>query len=600
MATHEPGELDWPATLCEAFGRTVRSIPEQTALRSAEGDTHYTYAEYRSAVADVAAALYERGVRRHDVVALMFENRPVFHIVDAAVMHLGAVACSIYNTSPARDIAHIVESSGARIAVCERGFAARIVEAAPSIDVLCTERGVTGTECLDDLARPDGFDFEAQWQAVEPDDVLTLIYTSGTTGKPKAVELTHRAIVAETFLVAEVLEFRSGDQVPSALPMAHAAQRWGTHYTGMALGLEVICIADLSTMGAHLVTIQPDIWGTVPRILEKMVAALRTRLDAEPDTHKRTMVAAAVDIGQRYAKACNDARLTGGRIPEALAEQRAGVEPILAGLRTAIGLGRIRWLMVGAAPTAPHVHEYLCGLGLEIVEVWGMSELSSAATVNAPGAQKVDTVGRPLRGVEVTLADDGEVLVRGPITMRGYRGDPAATAAAFTPDGRLRTGDLGVIDDQGYLSLIGRKKEIIVNSAGKNISPAKVEAAIKAQSPLIGSVMAVGDARPFLTALVVLDPDELAHFAAQHGLSASEPEQLVDTDVVRAVVAEAIDRANTQLARVEQIKTHVVLPRFWVPDSEELTPTLKLKRHVISQKYSDDIDALYTSAAAAR
>ncbi|MCX2930675.1 AMP-binding protein [Mycobacterium sp. CVI_P3] len=599
MAAENPGQ-HWPATLCEAFDRTVGSIAGQTALRSAEGDTHYTYAEYRNAVADVASALYERGIRRHDTVVLMFENRPVFHIVDAAVMHLGAVACSIYNTSPAGDIAHIVASSGARIALCESGFAPRILTAAPELEVICTDRGVAGTQCLDDLARATDFDFDAQWRAVEPDDVLTLIYTSGTTGKPKAVELTHRAIVAETFLVAEVLEFRSGDRVPSALPMAHAAQRWGTHYTGMALGLEVICVADLSTMGAHLIAIQPDIWGTVPRVLEKMVAALRTRLDAEPDAQKRALVASAVDIGQRYAKAQSDVRFSGGSIPSALAEQRAGAEPILAGLRAAIGLGRIRWLMVGAAPTAPHVHEYLSGLGLDIVEVWGMSELSSAATVNPPGAQKVGTVGRPLREVEVSLADDGEVLVRGPIAMRGYRGDPAATAAAVTADGWLRTGDLGVLDDQGYLSLVGRKKELIVNSAGKNISPAKVEAAIKAESPLIGSVMAVGDARPYLTALVVLDPDELVRVAAQNGLSASEPEKLVETDTVRTAVAEAIDRANTQLARVEQIKTHTVLPRFWLPDSEELTPTLKLKRHVISQKYRDQIEGLYASAAAAR
>lgn len=590
----------WPATLCEAFHRTVASLPEQTALRSAEGHAHYTYAEYRSAVADVAAALYALGVRRHDVVVLMFENRPAFHIVDAAVMHLGAVACSIYNTSPARDVAHIVASSGARIALCESGFAPRLLEAAPDIEVICTDPGVAGTVFLDDLPRTADFDFDALWRAVEPDDVLTLIYTSGTTGKPKAVELTHRALVAETFLVAEVLEFQSGDRVPSALPMAHAAQRWGTHYAGMALGLEVVCIADLASMGAHLVAIQPDIWGTVPRILEKMVAALRTRLEAEPDAQKRALVASAIDIGQRYAKAQHDARFSGGSIPSALAEQRAGVEPILAGLRSAIGLGRIRWLMVGAAPTAPHVHEYLSGLGLEIVEVWGMSELSSAATVNAPGAQKAGAVGKPLRGVEVCLADDGEVLVRGQIAMRGYRGDPAATAAAFTEDGFVRTGDLGVLDEQGYLSLIGRKKEIIVNSAGKNISPAKVEAAIKAESPLIGSVMAVGDARPFLTALVVLDPDELTQFGARRGLSSAATELLVDNDLVRAEVAGAIDRANTQLARVEQIKTHTVLPCFWVPDSEELTPTLKLRRHVISQKYGDQIEALYAVAAGTR
>lgn len=284
-------------------------------------------------------------------------------------------------------------------------------------------------------------------------------------------------------------------------------------------------------------------------------------------------------------------------MPMELAAQREAAEPILANIRAAMGLGRLRWLMVGAAPTPPHIHAFLAGLGLEVVEVWGMSELTSVATINPSGRQRLGTVGKALREVEVTLADDGEVLVRGPIVMRGYRGEPDATAAAFTADRRLRTGDLGSLDDEGYLTITGRKKEIIVNAAGKNISPAKVEAAVKAESPLIGSVMAVGDARPFLTALVVLDPDALEQFGAQRGLSGDRVDELIAADEVQAEIAEAITRANTQLARVEQIKKHAVLKRFWLPDSDELTPTLKLKRRVIAEKYSDDIEALYAVAA---
>ena len=588
------------STLCDLFDRTVRDHPDRIAVCSADGTVSYTYARYRSAVADVSAALHACGVRRADVVALMFENRPDFHVIDAAVMHLGATSCSIYNTSPARDIAHIIATSGAQIALCESQFVERLREAAPDLKIVCTERDVPGSTALADLPRSDVFDFEATWRAVSPDDVLTLIYTSGTTGTPKPVELTHRSMVAEVLSAAEVLDFRAGDRVPSALPMAHAAQRWGTHYSGMTFGLHVVCIDDLSTLAPSLVTIQPDIWGTVPRILEKMVAAVRTRLDAETDPTRRELVNTAIDVGQRYAAAEQRARAEGGQPPQALVAERQKVEPILAAIRQSMGLGNLRWLMVGAAPTAPQILSYLAGLGLEVVEVWGMSELGAVATINPCGAQKFGSVGKPLRDVQITLDDDGEVLVRGPIVMRGYRGEPAATDEAFTADGRLRTGDLGHIDADGYLSITGRKKEIIVNAAGKNIAPAKVEAAVKAESPLIGSVVAIGDGRPYLTALIVLDPDAVAQFVASSAVPANAPEDLYDHEAVTAAVAAAVERANAELARVEQIKRYTVLPQFWYPDGAELTPTLKVRRRVVAEKYRSEIDALYAADMVAR
>jgi long-chain acyl-CoA synthetase len=229
-----------------------------------------------------------------------------------------------------------------------------------------------------------------------------------------------------------------------------------------------------------------------------------------------------------------------------------------------------------------------------------MSELGAVATINPCGAQKFGTVGKPLRDVQITLSDDGEILVCGPIVMRGYRGEPVANAQAFTTDGRLRTGDLGQLDEDGYLSITGRKKEIIVNSAGKNIAPAKVEAAVKAESPLIASVVAIGDERPYLTALIVLDPDALTQFAASAGIPVQRPEDLCDHDIVTTAVAQAVERANTHLARVEQIKRYTVLSQFWQPDSAELTPTLKLRRRVIAENYRSEIDALYAAEAVAR
>ncbi|ORA11440.1 hypothetical protein BST14_18580 [Mycobacterium arosiense ATCC BAA-1401 = DSM 45069] len=588
-------------TLCAVFNETVGRFPNQVALRDVDATSCYTYQQYRDAIADVASALYGCGVRRGDTVALMFENRPEFHIADAAAMHLGAATCSIYNTSPVRDIAYVISTSGAQIALCESVFAASLRSADADLRIICTEPGVPDTESLAALARPTDFDFDQYWRTVQPDDVLTLIYTSGTTGEPKPVELTHASMLSEILLVADELEFRPGDTVPSALPMAHAAQRWGSHYNALMFGLEVVCIADLAQLASSLVKIQPRIWGSVPRVLEKMVMAVRSRIEAEPNQQVRERLEDAIGAGQRYA-AAHEAHRAGSQGPPApdLVAERARVEPILAEIRQSMGLSNLRWLMVGAAPTAPHIHSYLAGLGLEIVEVWGMSELGAVATINPVGRQRSGTVGVPLRDVDVTLADDGEILVRGPILMRGYRGQPEATAEAFTSDGRLRTGDLGHIDSDGYLSVTGRKKEIIVNAAGKNISPAKVEALLKAESPLIGSAVAIGDARPYLTALIALDPDALIHLAHTHGLNVDDTGDLMRSDIAARVIADAVAAANEHLARVEQIKRYVVVPRFWVPGGEELTPTLKLKRRVINELYRDEIESMYTMAEAGR
>ncbi|MDR3655957.1 MAG: AMP-binding protein [Mycobacterium sp.] len=584
-------------TMCDVFDTTVRRHADQIALRTTDSDTCWTYAQYAAAVADAAAALDGCGVRRGDTVALMFENVPSFHIVDAAVMHLGAATCSIYNTSPTKDIHHNLRSSGARLAVCEPEFAERLREADNDLRIVVTERAA-GYETLDELPRPADFDFESTWRAVEPDDVLTLIYTSGTTGAPKAVELTHGGILAEVFLAAEFLEFRPGDRVPSALPMAHAAQRWGTHYNAMTFALEVVCIDDIAMLGASLVTMQPDIWGTVPRILEKLVAAVSARLGGDGEASPG---AQAIEVGARYAQAVQRFRSGSDGPPSpSLQFERDKAEPVLAHIRHSIGLGRLRWLMVGAAPTPPHVQNFLTALGIEVVEVWGMSELGAVATVNPVGAQKLGTVGKALRGVDITTADDGEVLVRGPILMRGYRGQPQETSESFSEENYFKTGDLGQIDDQGYLSITGRKKEIIVNAAGKNISPVKVESTIKAHSSLIGSVVAIGDARPFLTALVVLDPEALSQFITEHELGTDVLGDPAGCSAVTDCIADAIDRGNTELARVEQIKRHLVLNAFWLPGSDELTPTLKLKRRVIAEKFASQIDSLYAAAEAAQ
>jgi long-subunit acyl-CoA synthetase (AMP-forming)/cation diffusion facilitator CzcD-associated flavoprotein CzcO len=585
-------------SICELFDATTKAYADQPALHSTDGELTLTYRQYRDAVVDIAGALHLRGVRHGDAVALMFDNRPEFHLVDAAVMHLGATSCSVYNTSPVADIAYVLTNSGATLAICEETYAAKLAAAAPATcEIICTAADVDGTVALNDLPRPAPaeFDFEVTWRTVGPDDVLTLIYTSGTTGTPKGVELTHAAMLAELELTSEVLDFRAGDRVPSAMPMAHAAQRWGTHYAGVAFGLDVTCVDDVAALLPALVRVRPQIWGTVPRILEKITAGLQTKFAAETDLKKRAAVSWALEIGQAVVaarKADGDAELS----PELATAYADADRRILAPIRQSLGLDQLRWLMVGAAPTPPHVMDFIAALGLNVVEVWGMSELGAVATINTAGVAKAATVGKPLRDIEVRIAADGEVFVRGPIVMRGYRGDPVQTAEAVDPDGWLATGDVGTVDADGYLSITDRKKELIVNAAGKNISPLRIEAALKAASPLIGAAVAIGDGRPFITALIVLDPEAAPAYAAGVGVTATALDELAGDDRIRQIIEDAVATANAQVSRVEQIKRHVLVGDVWIPGGAELTPTLKLRRKKIAERYEADIDALYSEA----
>jgi len=589
-------------SMCELFDRTTRRHADLPALHSTDGVVNLTYRQYRDAVVDIAGALYLQGVRRGDVVALMFENRPEFHLVDTAAMHLGATTCSIYNTSPVADIEYVLANSGAKLVVCEEKFTANLLNAAlADCEIICTTADVKGTMCLDDLWRPtpEGFDFDATWRAVGPDDVLTLIYTSGTTGTPKGVELTHGAMLAEVALTSEVLDFRPGDPVPSALPMAHAAQRWGTLYSAIAFGLDVTCVDDVAKLLPTLARLRPQIWGTVPRILEKISQGLQTKFAAETDPQKKAAVSWALDVGARlvsFRKTHRDAPLPDDLAADYLQADRL----VLAEVRKSLGLDQVRWLMVGAAPTPPHVMDFMAAIGFNMVEVWGMSELGAVATINAAGPAKSTTVGKPLRDVEIRLAADGEVYVRGPIMMRGYRNDAQKTAEAVDRDGWLHTGDIGTIDDDGFLSIIDRKKEIIVNAAGKNISPLRIEAAVKAASPLIGSVVAIGDGRPFITAIIVLDPESAPAFARNAGLAATTMEELAADGTIQHAIDTAVAAANEGVTRVEQIKRYKIIPDIWYPGGSELTPTLKLRRQKIAERYADEIEALYSAVGAAK
>ena len=532
------------ATLCGAFQATAAQFAEQVALRTPGGAVEITYADYAGRVRALAEGLASLGVGRGDTVALMLTNRPEFALADVAAMHLGAIPFSVYNTLSVEQMNHAFRNAGNRVIVTERQFLPRVLEArtAELRDIVLVDGEEPGTLTLEAVAdrKLAGFDFEATWQAVEPDDVVTLIYTSGTTGPSKAAQLTHAGVLFELRSLARILPVTPGGRGISYLPSAHVGDRCLGHYGGsLCYAATITYLDDHRSIGPVLAEVRPTMFGAVPRVWEKIKAGLE-------------------------AAGVND--------PAALPE------PVKAAVRTKIGLDCTEWQVSSAAPASVEVLRYFHALGLPLNEGWGMSELSCFGTVNPPDDIRTGTVGRALPGVELQVADDGELLVRAPLLMKGYRGDPERTAEAIDAAGWLHTGDIASIDAEGYVRIVDRKKEIIINSAGKNMSPANIELKLRASSPLIAQAVCVGDRRPYNVALITLDRELRAGQAL---------------DALRPAIEAAVASANAQLSRVEQIKRFAIVDTEWLPGGDELTPTMKLRRRTILEKYAANIERLY-------
>jgi len=584
MGEERPRALS-ASTMCEAFQTTVSERADEPALRLKDSDFEASWAEYAETVWRRAAGLATLGVGRGDTVGFMLVNRPAFHLTDCAAMHLGATCFSVYNTSSPEQIEYVVGDAASRVVITEQQFLERVLEARERVEtlehvVVVDGDAPAGTISLAELeAMGDpGFDFEASWRAVEPDDVLCLIYTSGTTGPPKGVQLTHANMIADWQCCDRVHAATPGGRSISFLPSAHVADRWSQLYAQMIYGTTVHCCPDPRQMVAYTIEVRPTLWGGVPRIWEKLKTALEAAMEGEQDAEKRRATESAMEVGRRRVAA-----YMAGEVPAELqAEWEQADERVFSKVRELLGLDQVEQFAVGAAPVPVDVLEFFLAMGIEIRELWGMSELSSAATLNPPGAVRVGTVGPPLPGVEIKLAEDGEVLVRGPIVMKGYRNMPERTAETIDADGWLTSGDIGEFDEAGYLKIVDRKKELIISAAGKNMSPASIEAKLKSASPLIAQAVAIGDARPYNVALLTLDLEYLA----ARGAEPDDPE--IEAEVERAVAA-----ANERMSRVEQIKRFKVLPGEWAPGGEELTPTMKLRRRPIERRYETEIESLY-------
>jgi long-subunit acyl-CoA synthetase (AMP-forming) len=578
-------------TLCEAFQITARASGDEPALVTYGSDESVTWDEYARRVRAVATGLSALGVRPGQTVALLLRNRPVFNVVDTAVLHLGAVPFSIYHTEPEDEMLALIADSEAQVLVTEPRFLDRALTVAaraeqPPRVIVDGDAGEVADRVttLADLERTDDpdFDFEASWRAVTPESIATLVYTSGTTGTPKAVQIPHRAVMHSLRGVDKLAPARMAHRAVSFLPAAHITDRFICHYTTIALGGTQTSVPDPNDLWDAIHHVRPTRFFGVPRTWEKLLDRARVLIDADP------ALQAALEIGLARVRAEQSGT-------ELAPEERARAEEAnerFAPVREHLGLDQAEWVTVAAAPTSYPILEFHHAIGLNLAELWGMSEFMMAI-MNPVDRVKLGFVGLPLSSVEARLGEDDELLLRGPHACAGYRNDPEKTAAMLDGDRWVHTGDLASIDDDGYIKIIGRNSEKMINSSGKNLFPAKIEAAVTEASPIIGTVASIGDRRRFVTALILLDPEALNGFAAEHGLAGS-PAELAQTPEVRAEVQRAVDAGNERLSRVEHVRAWTILDAEWTPGGEEVTQTMKLRRKAIDAKYAAEIEALYT------
>ncbi|MFC6010368.1 AMP-dependent synthetase/ligase [Nocardia lasii] len=586
------------STVPAAFQQTAALRPDQIALRTVGGTQEITWSQYAARVRALAAGLAKLGVRHGDSVGIMLTNRPEFNLVDTAVLHLGAVPFSVYNTSSAEQIAHVFANAGNNVVVTEQAFLDLIRACGAAVEhTIVVDGTAENTHTLAQVEsdpEPD-FDFDAAWQAVTPTDLATLIYTSGTTGPSKGVELTQSNVIAQVAgLVAGPLPVGFDDRAVSYLPAAHVADRISAHAMSLLTGIQITTVPDPREIAAALPDARPTVFFGVPRVWQKIKAGIENKLAVEPSPIKKALANWAIGVGVAQARAN-----LAGQSPLLLGLQhRIADALVLTKLRDALGFAELKVAASGAAPVPPETLEYFLGLGFAVSEVWGMSETAGVGTFTEIDKPRPGSVGRALDGVELRLDADGEVLVRGPIITPGYRNMPDKTAEAIDDDGWLHTGDIGTLDADGYLRIVDRKKELIISEAGKNIAPSNIENAMKAASSLIGQAVAIGESRPYITALIMLDPDVAALRAKDFGATDATHAELARRKEIVDEVRDAVLAGNRKLSRVEQIKRFVIVANLWEPGGDELTPKMSLKRTPISTKYAETITALYAPTPA--
>ena len=596
-------------TVCDHLRETAENSGGAPALSDRAGDgtgwQTLTWGQTRQQVLELAAGFAALGLAPGERVALMLPNRSEHILADLAAVHAGGTPVTFYATLAAEQIAYVAGNCDARIAVLDGA-----AELARWQQILDRLPGVKKIIVRDPAACPAGDQYltwdafaalgqerfaadpgavTARIAAIGPEDPVTLLYTSGTTGNPKGVLLTHHNVLYEVAAAASTGSVAAEVRWVSYLPLAHIAERMFSIYLPVATAGHVHFCPQPTELVGLLGVVKPTSFFGVPRVWEKVRAGIQALLTMEQDEGKRAAVAQAMDTGRRYV----ESRQFGHSAPPGLDEEFARADQAVLGpIRSLLGLGEAEVVSSAAAPLPPDVGDFFAGLGMTILDIYGMTETTGAFTSNTPDAFKLGTVGRVFPGMEVRIAGDGEICVRGPITTPGYLNLPEQTAALIDADGWLHTGDIGSLDGDGFLSVVDRKKELIITAGGENVSPAAVENLLVAH-PLIGQALAFGDMRPYVVALLTLDSEVAPAWARAHGVEATSLPELAASPVVLAAVGEAVSAANERLARVQQVKRWRLLPVEWTADTEELTPTLKLKRRIVHAKYADDIDSLY-------
>jgi long-chain acyl-CoA synthetase len=591
-------------TVASRFLASLAGRPDATVLRwkdSAGEWQQQTLGELADIVARLVTSLKGLGVEPGDRVVMMMRNRPEFHALDLAILFCGATPISIYNSSAPDQIEYLVNHCGAKVAVVEddaflgrfRGVAERLPTVKQHVVMDPSAETVDSALRYADLLDAETTDLAEAVTIGSPDDIATVIYTSGTTGPPKGVMLTNYnvcwalASMDQAFREQAGLDTLAGLSHISYLPMAHVFERLLGHYLTVDQTLLTVCCPETSQVAAYVGEVHPNVFIGVPRVWEKLQAGVLAALSGDPER----------------AKAFDDGVAAGAPIAEKMGAGTATDEEIatwdfldsvaFSTVKERIGLDQAQFCVTAAAPIRAEVLSWFRTLGVPLTEGYGMSETTAIFTW--AHAAKAGFVGKPMPGVELKLADDGEVLGRGGNMFGGYLNASEQTAETLDDEGWVHTGDIGVVDDDGYLKIVDRKKELIVTAGGKNISPANLEAALKG-IPLVGQACALGDQRPFVAALVVLDPDAAAAWAADHGLegeAATLPAMAENPEVIAEIEAGLKD-AMSVFNNAESVKRVKVLGEEWMPDSDVMTPTAKLKRRGILTRFAAEIDALYS------
>jgi long-chain acyl-CoA synthetase len=593
-------------TICRLFQDAVEEFADTEALKAKDGDgwSSQTWRDYGDRVADFAKGLIALGLRPGEFVNLIGSNLPEYSISDLGVLHAGGVPVSLYNTLAPEQIEFIVNHSEAKYVICEnRDYLERFLKIQNEIPnvrkvimwrdaeefadndwIVSFESIVEGGRSVSDD------DLEQRWTAIEPSDLVTLIYTSGTTGPPKGVIVTHYNVLWTLESSLRAHKFSPGTRQISYLPMAHIAERMVGHYFPLRLGSTIHFCPDPRQVAGYLREVKPTIFFAVPRIWEKLYQGIQNAIDQSPDDQKQ----AAKDAIAARTEALR-LEQAGENVPDDVAKRAEDAKPVVDFIRALVGLDEIENAGTGAAPIAAEILEFFWAIGVPIYEVYGQSEDTGPTSWNRAGQVRIGTVGVAMPGVEVELAEDGELLVRGGNVTNGYYRDPELTAETFDSEGWLHSGDVAEIDDKGFIKIVDRKKEILITAGGKNIAPSNVENMLK-QHPLVGQACLIADKRPYTTALIALDTEDAAAWAKREGKPTDLASLSQDADVIADIDA-YIKEMNKRLHNQEQVKKFTILPVEWNVDSGEVTPTLKMKRKVVNQKYAEEIEAMYSKPA---